>query len=128
MAKVKCFMDRVMAGVSRDLIYETARFIRMLANRLEGDRLSIRVWGWEIAEHFGEDVSFLRATIAMDQITRCRFTFEKNGRYQECALVVFVNYDLDREVMQVFFTKEGRDMLQDWGWEWTLRMVPGNNI
>lgn len=126
MAKVKCFMDRMMAGISRELIYDSATFIRTLANRLDSDCLSTRIWHWEITEHFGKDISFLRAAIAMDQMTRCQFTFEKNGRYQECALIVFVDYDLDREIMQIYFTQEGRDLLQDWSWEWTLQMVPGN--
>ena len=119
-------MDRVMAGIGRDLIYESAAFIRTLANRLDGDRFSTRVWHWQVAEHFGNDVSFLRAAIAMDQMTRCHFTFEKNGRYRECPLVVFVDYNLNRKIMQVYFTQEGRGLLQDWSWEWTLQMVPGN--
>ena len=59
----------------------------------------------------GKDVSFLRATIAMDHPPRCRFEFEKNGRDQEFTLIAFVDYDLDWEVMQDFFTKEARDLL-----------------
>jgi len=118
-------MDRVMSRTSYGMIMASVKFVRKLANRLEGDRLSVWVKEKDVTEHYGPEVGFVRATIALRQLTRMPFRFESGGQYRNRPLILLVDCNMEKRTMQVFFSKESRDMLQEVTSSWRLRMVPG---
>ena len=123
-ATVRCFMDRVMTRIDDELIVESARFIYMLANRLEGDRLSVWVTARDVEAHYGPEVGFVRVAIALSQMMRRPFGFENAGRWRYRPLILLVDYDLVDQTMQVFFSRECREMLQDVTSAWRLCLTP----
>jgi hypothetical protein len=128
MSKSNGFMERVMSRIELELLVASTRFVRKLAKRLRGSRLSTRITAADVQAHYGPQTSFVRACIALSEIARFSFTFENEaGRHRHCLLIIYVDYDIARQFAQVYFTQEGRDMLRDDNGQWKLRMAQAHS-
>lgn len=102
------------------MMLRTVGFVRGLANRLAGDRLSLRVTPADVARHFGTDVSFLRVRLALENLLRRPLPFYSGERCTFCSLIVFLRQIRNGPDIQVFFSEKSRALLQDQDGHWRI--------
>lgn len=102
------------------MMLRTVAFVQGLANRLAGDRLSLRVTPADVARHFGADVSFLRVRMALENLLRRPMPFYSGERCTYCTLIVYLREIKNGPDIQVFFSEKSRDLLQDQDDHWRL--------
>jgi hypothetical protein len=102
------------------MMLRTVAFVQGLANRLAGDRLSLRVTPADVARHFGTDVSFLRVRMALENLLRRPMPFYYAERCTYCTLIVYLREIKNGPDLQVFFSEKSRNLLQNQDGRWRM--------
>ena len=107
------FRERAIARVDRAMMLRTVAFVQGLANRLAGDRLSLRVTPADVAGTSAPTSAFYGCAWRWRTFYGRPLPFYYSERCTYCTLIVYLREIKNGPDLQVFFSEKSRNLLQN---------------